>query len=69
MQEANRWSMYLKLSNYIRQVDKQKSKPINWLYWAKQKADWLDPRTETVDDILGEFESTEKPQERKIQHF
>jgi len=26
---------------------------INWLIWASDKADWLDPLTEIEDDILG----------------
>lgn len=33
---------------------RKKEKLINWIEWAKGKADWLDPLTEKQDELLGE---------------
>jgi len=33
--------------------EKYKEELLNWLIWARNKADWLDPLSEKEDDILG----------------
>ncbi len=36
-------------------VEDQNIESQEWLTWVKQKAAWLDPRTDTKDDILGDY--------------
>lgn len=55
--DADRWAKYLKLKNYIDQIEKDKSKSEEWISWATQKANWIDPRTDIEDEILGKFEN------------
>lgn len=55
MIEADRWSKFEKLSNYIHELEKENSKPKEWIEWAKQKAKWLDPRNDVEDEILGKY--------------
>lgn len=56
--EAERWHKAEILRNYIgelqRRVDVNQVNPemLSRISWAKQKADWYDPFTETVDELL-----------------
>tara|TARA_R110002012_G_scaffold16968_2_gene64694 strand:+ start:26665 stop:27069 length:405 start_codon:yes stop_codon:yes gene_type:complete len=58
MDEADRLSRYLKLSNFIKQIENDQSRSEAWIKWAKKKATWIDPRNDTEDEILGKFSNT-----------
>lgn len=43
--------MELKLQNIKDEMERKKL--INWVIWARDKADWIDPLVEKEDDLLG----------------
>ena len=56
LEEANRWSKYIELSTYVDHATQNGSKSIEWIKWAKDKLEWLDPRTDTDDSVLGDYD-------------
>jgi hypothetical protein len=55
LDEANRWSKYIELRTYIDHATQNGSRSVEWIKWAKEKLEWLDPSTNTDDDILGDY--------------
>lgn len=53
--KAERWFKYNKLTDYIDELKTEGLKSKDWILWANQKAEWLDPRTDTKDEILGSY--------------
>lgn len=37
----------------IKRCEGKREKLFEWLKWARDKADWLDPLTEKEDELLG----------------
>lgn len=61
--KSSRWHKAVNLRNYIDEVEaKAKAKnKLNdelqsWLAWARRKADWYDPFTETTDELLQDID-------------
>lgn len=61
-QAASYWKNAQKIREFANSVEskiaeienkEKRVKIINWLKWARDKADWLDPLTEKEDDLLG----------------
>ncbi len=61
--KSARWHKAVNLRNYINEVE-AKAKVENrlndelqsWLSWARKKADWYDPFTETPDELLQDID-------------
>lgn len=53
--QSKRWSEYRQLIDWINLVKKENLKPTEWIEWAEKKAEWLDPREEIEDEILGPY--------------
>lgn len=59
---ATRWHKAENLRNYIKELEVKalgsggiSDELMNWLEWARQKADWYDPFTDAKDDLLDEI--------------
>lgn len=56
---ANDYELALKLRSYIKAVEKQgdgNESTLNWIKWAYEKADWIDPVVSKEDDYFGKRE-------------
>ncbi|MFT3845774.1 MAG: hypothetical protein QM725_12030 [Lacibacter sp.] len=61
--KSSRWHKAVNLRNYIDEVEaKAQAKDCldeelkSWIIWARSKADWYDPFTETTDELLQEID-------------
>jgi hypothetical protein len=59
MSQAKRWEQMKMLRNYIqdmerlsRESDTLDQKKLEWIEWARQKADWFDPSIDREDNLL-----------------
>lgn len=61
-QAAKDWSKAQRIRQFADQMEikinevfdpEKRDKLLNWLAWARDKADWIDPFTEEDDDLLG----------------
>ncbi len=61
-QAASDWDKAQKIRRFIHKLESQicsindadkRMKVIDWIKWARDKADWLDPLIEKEDDLLG----------------
>ena len=56
LNNTKRWTQYVQLCDWIKRVEKDEYKSLEWIAWAKKKAEWVDPRTDDEDGILGVFQ-------------
>ena len=67
--EAEDYQMVCKIRAYVAAVE---SKPdldqsqLEWIAWAKSKADWYDPTIEKVDPVLGERDHSNQDKPEKF---
>ena len=63
---AVQWDKAQQIRRFVESVElrlceiedqEQREKLVEWIQWAREKADWLDPLTEKEDDILGKGKS------------
>ncbi|WP_096187069.1 hypothetical protein [Evansella halocellulosilytica] len=62
-QHANDWDKAVRIRKFAYEIEKEiakvdkeedKEKLLQWLKWAKGKADWIDPLTDGTDELLGD---------------
>ncbi|WP_420583102.1 hypothetical protein [Reichenbachiella sp.] len=58
LNRADRWDLHQKVIKYISMIEQQKLESPAWIDWAKRKAEWLDPRSDKQDQVLGAFNNS-----------
>ena len=65
VKEAQRWTEYTDLKKYVEQMQTEGVKSQEWLQWANEKLNWLDPRTDSKDELLGDYAGFEEKHMQK----
>ena len=68
--EATDYSIACKIRAYILEVEQSDGlspQQVQWLAWAKKKADWYDPTVKYTDDILGVRKHSDEPEQKKLE--
>ena len=71
MNEAVDYEMAYKIRRYIAAIEtpgESDEKILDWINWAKSKADWLDPIVDKEDAILGKREHNESEDKKQLKH-
>ena len=69
--EADDYEMACKVRRYIAAVEasgEPDEKTLDWIEWAKSKADWLDPLVDKEDVILGKRVHGDDEEKKKLKH-
>ena len=58
LSDARQWKDAEDLRNYICATEKNGKYSDEWIKWAKDKADWIDPLIKEKDNILGDYDES-----------
>lgn len=56
LDEVERWNKAMIIRDYINFIESQNIRELEWIKWAKDKADWFDPVIGGKDKITGAYE-------------
>jgi hypothetical protein len=68
---ADDYDTACKIRRYIMAIEASGSldqSNMEWIEWAKSKADWFDPTISKKDDLLGKRERGRNADQKKLEH-